>query len=118
MASPGRGARNKGAAFERHIAKTLTEATGLLWQRGLSQSRGGGRESSDVGCDMFPGIHIECKNHMVTNIKAAYRQAVEDCEGSTKIPVAITKDTRTDILVTMKLEDWIQFLNLMIKPAG
>lgn len=48
MASRGRGARIKGANFEREIAKLFTERLGRDFQRGLGQTRGGGSEVADV----------------------------------------------------------------------
>ena len=110
--------REKGAAFERLIANTLTQETGVVWKRGLGQTRGGGAEASDVISDLVPSIHIECKNHKITNIKAAYRQAVGDAAAKQKVPVVITKDARSDTLVTMKLEDWIPLLKLYLKDMG
>lgn len=108
MTSRGRGARIKGAAFERLLAKYFTENTVLDAKRGIGQTRTGGSEVSDV--DM-PIIHVEAKRHKRCNIKAALRQAIEDANVNGKIPVAITKDDRADILCTMRLEDWIHFFN-------
>ena len=111
MATRGKGARRKGANFERWLANSLSEMTGLKAQRGLAQTRGGGAEVSDVSIDY---IHVEAKNHIRSNIKAALRQAINDCEESGKIPVAITKDDRKPVLCTMLLDDWIKFFNAYI----
>jgi hypothetical protein len=111
MASRGRGARIKGATFERHLAKYFTDNTKFEAKRGIGQSRMGGSEVSDV--DM-PIIHIEAKRHKRCHIKSALRQAIEDANVNGKIPVAITKDDRADILCTMRLEDWIHFFNAFI----
>ncbi len=108
MTSRGRGARIKGAAFERLLAKYFTENTILDAKRGIGQTRTGGSEVSDV--DM-PIVHVEAKRHKRCNIKAALRQAIGDADINGKIPVAITKDDRADILCTMRLEDWIHFFN-------
>jgi hypothetical protein len=108
MASRGRGARTKGAAFERELAKYFTENTELTAKRGIGQTRSGGSEVSDV--DM-PILHIEAKRHKRCNIKAALRQAIDDANINGKIPVAITRDDRADILVTMRLDDWINLFN-------
>lgn len=59
MASRGRGARAKGANFERSLAKIITESTSIEARRGLAQTRGGGAEVSDVE---MPKIHIEAKD--------------------------------------------------------
>jgi hypothetical protein len=112
MTTRGRGARVKGAAFERKLAKYFTDNTTLEAKRGIGQTRSGGAEVSDV--DM-PIIHVEAKRHKRCNIKAALRQAIDDANINGKIPVAITKDDRADILCTMRLEDWIHFFNAYIK---
>lgn len=112
MTTRGRGARVKGAAFERKLAKYFTDNTPLEAKRGIGQTRSGGAEVSDV--DM-PIIHVEAKRHKRCNIKAALRQAIDDASVNGKIPVAITKDDRADILCTMKLDDWIHFFNAYIE---
>lgn len=106
MASRGRGARAKGANFEREIAKYFNEnLNNLSAQRGLGQTRGGGEEIADVEIDL---IHVEAKRHKRCHIKAALDQAINDCQNKDKLPVAITKDDRKPILVTMLLDDWIK----------
>ena len=111
MASRGRGARTKGANFERMVATFLSNHTVLEARRGLAQTRGGGAEVSDVEVDY---IHIEAKNHKRCNIKAALGQAINDSTSNGKIPVAITKDDRQPILCTMLLDDWLKFFNSYI----
>lgn len=113
MASRGAGARAKGANFERAIAKYLTEKTGKEWKRGIGQTRGGGKEISDVLSEDITWIHIECKNQASCNIKKAMLQAIDDC--GDKTPVVITKDTGKDTLITMRIEDWIPWLNNQIE---
>lgn len=112
MASRGRGARVKGAAFERLLAKYFTEKTQLEAKRGIGQTRSGGAEVSDVDMEI---IHIEAKRHKRCNIKAALKQAIADANVNGKIPVAITKDDREEILVTMLLDDWIDLFNSYIE---
>jgi hypothetical protein len=112
MTSRGRGARIKGAAFERKLAKYFSDNTPLEAKRGIGQTRSGGAEVSDV--DM-PIVHVEAKRHKRCNIKAALRQAIDDANVNGKIPVAITKDDRADILCTMRLEDWTHFFNAYLK---
>ena len=113
MASRGRGARLKGANFERELAKIFNaKFNDLNAQRGLGQTRGGGEEIADVEMEH---IHIEAKRHKRCNIKAAMRQAIEDSKTKDKLPVAITKDDRQPILVTMHLEDWLTIFESYIK---
>lgn len=100
--------RRKGHDFERAIARLLR----VVWPgsaRG-DQARFGTGQAPDV--DGTP-YYIECKAQKRVNIKAAYEQA---CAGAMeearrlhsapRTPVAITKDDRSHILVTMSLMDW------------
>ncbi len=105
MASRGRGARIKGANFERDLAKLFRQNVNISAQRGLGQTRGGGEEIADVEMEL---LHIEAKRHKRCNIKAALKQAIEDSKAKDKLPVAITKDDRQPILVTMLFDDWIK----------
>lgn len=114
MASRGRGARIKGATFERQLAKYFTDNTIFEAKRGIGQSRMGGSEVSDV--DM-PIIHVEAKRHKRCHIKSALKQAIADANINGKIPVAITKDDREEILCTMLLDDWIQFFNAFVETT-
>jgi hypothetical protein len=111
MASRGRSARVKGATFERDLAKYFTDNTKLEAKRGLGQTRFGGAEVSDVD---IPYLHVEAKRQKRCRIKAAMQQAIDDANVNGKIPVAITKDDRADILCTMRLDDWIKLFNAYI----
>jgi hypothetical protein len=111
MTTRGRGARIKGAAFERFLAKYITENTDIAAKRGIGQTRCGGSEVSDV--DM-PILHIEAKRHARCNIKRALKQAITDANVNGKIPVAITKDDREEVLCTMLLDDWVKLFNAYV----
>lgn len=111
MATRGRSARVKGASFERELAKYFTDNTKLTAKRGIGQTRFGGAEVSDVD---IPIVHIEAKRQKRCRIKAAMAQAIEDANVNGKIPVAITRDDRADILCTMRLDDWIKLFNAYI----
>ena len=112
MAKRGRGARLKGANFERDLAKYFNaHLTNCQAQRGLGQTRGGGEEIADVEMDL---IHVEAKRHKRCHIKAALDQAINDCQNKDKLPVAITKDDRKPILVTMLLDDWIEIFKTYV----
>ena len=107
MASRGKGARTKGAQFERDMANHLSEITddSYEFKRGLGQTRSAATEGANVQCDRLDGvIHIECKRHKRSPIKPAMAQATNDC--GTAVPIVITKDDRQPALVTMYLEDW------------
>lgn len=111
MASRGRGARAKGANFERYLGHYISDNTPLSARRGLAQTRGGGAEVSDVEVDY---IHIEAKRQKRCSIKAAMDQAINDSTSSGKIPVVITKDDRKPIMCTMLMDDWLLFFNSYI----
>lgn len=112
MASRGRGARLKGANFERELANYFSKELNIDAKRGLGQTRGGGEEIADVEMNL---IHIEAKRHKRCHIKAAVEQAVNDCQNKEKLPVAITKDDRKPILVTMRLDDWMEIFKEYVK---
>lgn len=112
MASRGKGARTKGANFERELAKIFRDALDLEAKRGLGQTRGGGEEIADVEMEF---LHIEAKRHKRCNIKSALKQAIEDSKTKEKLPVAITKDDREPILVTMLLDDWMKLLKYYVE---
>lgn len=114
MAKPGRGARIKGASFERTLAKHLTDDTGIEFKRGLGQTRRGGEEVSDVYSDKCPEYHFEAKRQIKCNIKAAMQQAINDCKESEKTPIVITKDDRGEMLVTMLYDDWIKLFKSIL----
>jgi hypothetical protein len=111
----GAGVRRKGHNFERAIAIILSEALGVQFRRGLHQTRSGGAETSDVVSPDIPRLHIECKKGKRTNIKGALFQAHEDIKASkeNRIPVVVTQDDRDDVLVTMRLKDWLKLAQKM-----
>lgn len=116
MASRGKGARKKGHDFERDMANFLSENTDFVWKRGLTQTRDGGTEDADVVTEnetLNKTYHIEVKRQKRVSIPAAYKQAITDAPS--KAPIIITKSDREDILVTMKLTDWIKLFNAMAK---
>jgi len=113
MATRGKGARAKGANFERDLAKYFnSHFQNMDAKRGLGQTRGGGEEIADVE---IGHIHIEAKRHKKCNIKAALEQASTDSQNKDKFPVAITKDDRKPILVTMYIDDWINLFKSYVK---
>jgi len=96
--------RKKGADFERELVHLFRDAMpGAPVKRGL-QCRGA--EMADVDCPVF---WIEAKRMKRPNIRAAYKQASDDC-GKGKIPVAITRANREDALVTLSLDDFLDFV--------
>lgn len=100
--------REKGARFERTLAKKLREY-GYDTRRG-QQYCGANGDADVVG---LPGIHIEAKAVEHLNIYNAMEQAINDKKDD-EVPAVFHKKNRKPILVTMKLEDWID----LYKKAG
>ena len=107
----GKASRTKGHSFERKLAKIFMSALGIPFKRGI-QFRYGAKEGCDVeGSSIF---HIEAKRHKLCNIRAALRQAEADCaeDGKGRIPIAVTKDDRGPILVTLNLEHFLPMMQI------
>ena len=101
--------RQKGARGERELAKLL-QYMGYEARRG-QQYCGANGDADVVG---LPGIHIECKRVERLNIHAAMEQADSDRKEKEKPAVFHRKD-RTDWLVTMKLEDFMELYEAWAK---
>lgn len=70
----GKRSRDKGANWERKVAKILA----TIWpeaRRNLSQSRSARREGGDI---LGTPFHIECKAEKRVDVNAAWRQAQRD----------------------------------------
>ena len=93
--------REKGARFERTLAKKLREY-GYDTRRG-QQYCGANGDADVVG---LPGIHIEAKAVEHLNIYNAMEQAINDKKDN-EVPAVFHKKNHKPILVTMRLEDWI-----------
>ena len=64
-------------------------------------------ESDVIG---LQGVHIECKAVERLNIRKAYKQAVEEAlERADGVPVVFHHKAREGWLVTMSLEDFMDF---------
>ena len=104
--------RTKGKVGEREVAALLRR----IWpdaKRGL-QSRGGGAEVPDVD---VPCFHVEVKRQARPNVAAAVRQAEADAEAG-RWPVAWTRADRSDWLVTMRGEDWLELVEAWWVETG
>ena len=97
----GKLSREKGARFEREVARELREIFGEDSRRGFQYRDG--REAGDV---LNPVFFIECKRHRRCNVKAALKQAVENCNDKTKYPIAVTRDDNERSIATMDFEDF------------
>jgi|10_taG_2_1085330.scaffolds.fasta_scaffold19785_7 hypothetical protein len=102
----GKRSRDKGAGWERELAKILREAGFAEAKRGF-QSRSG----SDAPDVVLSDFWVEAKVGARTNPKKALEQATDaerDYDDTSRIPVAVTRDDRKKAMVTMWLTDWIK----------
>lgn len=96
--------RAKGARFERNLASLLREY-GYDCRRG-QQYCGANGDADVVG---LPGLHIEAKAQETMRLYEWISQAKRDSEGTGRLPAVFHKKNHAEILVTMRLED---FMNL------
>lgn len=125
----GKRSRNKGASYERTIAKKFAEAYGVELTR--TPQSGGFVKKSDVA-EQFRGdivlldhtkdltLHIEAKNHKTWSLPAWIRQATEDCPKG-KVPTVIFhKDGTSTDYVCLTLEDFLKLVpieNIIVKKG-
>ena len=96
--------RDKGARFERQLAKMLREH-GYEAERGCQHS--GGKDSPDVKHNMHR-IHIEAKDVEKLNIWNALEQSKRDARED-EIPVVMFKRNRTQVYVAMPFDEFMDF---------
>lgn len=97
----GKMSRNKGANGERELAKILRDFYGYSVKRGMVFLG----QSDMIG---LTGIHPEVKRVERLNIHEAMEQAKREADKRKDgIPTVFHRRNRTEWLVTMTLEDWI-----------
>lgn len=94
--------RAKGKRFELSLAKMLRDY-GYDCRRG-QQYCGAGGDADVVG---LPGIHIEAKAQERMCLYDWMDQARRDAKEG-RLPTVFHKKNNADVLVTMRLEDWMQ----------
>lgn len=94
----------KGAEFERKLARIFRDQYGYQDCRRTAQYCGNTGDASDVVG--LPGIHIEAKHQETMRLYEWMAQAVRDAKHG--LPVVFHKKNHAGILVTMRLEDWMQ----------
>jgi Holliday junction resolvase len=99
----GRGARNKGAAGEREVAKILADNLGFVVKRNLSQSRDG---ADDITIQKF---RVEVKRQETLSIDKWSAQ-VESCAKPGEVPVVIYRRNGQPWRVCLLLDDFIPML--------
>lgn len=97
--------KQKGARFERSLAK-IFRSHGYEARR-TEQYCGNTGEAADV--IGLPYLHIEAKHQEAMRLYEWMAQAVRDAEAGGKgdLPAVFHKKNNADILVTMRLEDFI-----------
>jgi Holliday junction resolvase len=97
----------KGARFERELAAKFREY-GFNDSRRTAQYCGNTGDAADV--IGLPGIHVEAKAAEAMRLYEWIEQAVNDAaaSGSGNLPAVFHKKNRADILVTMRLDDFMQ----------
>lgn len=101
----GRSNRNRGAAFERKIAKMLTDELGFVVRRNASQARGGAIEGPDIQVGHFG---IECKSRDAIAVYPWLEKAEIDSVGS--VPVVVARADGKVPIVIMYLDDFLPML--------
>ena len=98
--------KQKGARFERSLARIFREY-GYTDARRTAQYCGNTGEASDV--IGLPGLHIEAKHQETMRLYEWMSQAKRDAEagGGNRLPAVFHKKNNADILVTMRLEDFM-----------
>ena len=101
--------KQKGARFERTLAKIFRTQYGYGESRRTAQYCGNTGDASDVVG--LPGLHIEAKHQETMRLYDWMAQAVRDAEagGDKRLPAVFHKKNNAEILVTMRLDD---FMNL------
>lgn len=97
--------KQKGARFERLLASMFREH-GFDDARRTAQYCGNTGDASDVVG--LPGIHIEAKHQEQMRLYDWMDQAKRDSKGTDNLPVVFHKKNNAEILVTMRLEDWME----------
>lgn len=106
--------KDKGKRFEREIANLLKDY-GYDARRTAQYCGNTGDASDVVG---LPGIHIECKAQEQMRLYEWMQQAIRDSEKSGKMPTVFHKKNYADILVTMRLDDWMTLYKSSIMSKG
>lgn len=101
----GKASRDKGKRFERALASRFREY-GYDARRTAQYCGNTGDASDVVG---LPGIHVEAKHVETMRLYEWMAQAIRDAEAGGKgaLPAVFHKKNNADILVTMRLEDWM-----------
>lgn len=112
----GRISRQRGVAWEREVAKRLSEATGLEFRRNVTENQLGNRGDIVVP-DTIP-LAIQCKAGARPPVFQALEEANE-VAGAGVYPVAVLKRMNgrgrpCDEIVVMRFDDFLEILESLI----
>lgn len=116
MASTGKGARNKGARFEREIAELLSDKFDIQVKRTGAQERWsfyGGDVHAPLNQEtVLNDFFFELKNResMPKTIIKWYQKAADDAEGQMKKPAVVCTRNHEDTYVFLTLQDFLAIL--------
>lgn len=97
--------KQKGARFERQLAKIFRDY-GYTDARRTAQYCGNTGDASDVVG--LPKLHCEAKHQNTMHLYDWVAQAVRDSEKSGNLPVVFHKKDNAEILVTLRLDDFMK----------
>ncbi len=97
--------KQKGARFERKLASIFRDY-GYDEARRTAQYCGNTGDASDVVG--LPGLHIEAKHQERMQLYEWMEQAIRDSKKTGNIPAVFHKKNNADILVTVRLEDFME----------
>jgi len=101
--------RNKGAAFERDIAKQLHLELGVNFKRDLDQYRE--KDRGDLLCDQAFPFLIECKHYKTGSFQEAWwKQAYRAALGTGQKPAVIYKFNHKPIRVRVQMRAAVECL--------
>lgn len=103
--------RSKGVRTERELSKKLEEVMG--WKARRTQQYCGAAGDSDVVIEELPQVFLESKAVEKLNVQAAMDRAAEDAAAEGKIPVLAHKRNRKEWLMTIRLSDMPQLLQMV-----
>lgn len=103
--------REKGARSEREIANLLREKYGFDQCRRGQQFSGLHGDADIVG---VPFLHCEIKNVQREAVRTWMKQSIRDAQEG-EIPVVMHKKDREPWLVTLGIDDFMQFFRAWLK---
>ena len=98
--------RNKGAAFEREVARMINDHLGIDVRRNLTQYQ----EKGHGDLTGWPGVLIECKRHATatrSQVDAWWRETEQEAKQAEAKPVLVYRADRQPPRVVVSAPDFI-----------